>query len=114
MTVTFWGRVGDPASAEAHRFLRQNGYRPDHVRDMARTPPTPDEMRAVLRGMADPRGALAPDAGDAPPEADLAAWLLADPRRLRAPMLLTPRGAVCGFGERAWSQFLGLGPLRGG
>lgn len=111
MTVILWGRVGDPASAEAQLFLRRHGYRPDKVRDIDHAPPTGAELEQVRLGL----GSLRPicQAGAPDDEAALTAWLGEDTRRLRAPLLLTPKGAIVGFRERAWTAFLGLGPTRG-
>jgi arsenate reductase-like glutaredoxin family protein len=50
-----------------------------------------------------------PDASQAPTEADVQPWLAADAARIRAPILLTPKGALVGFRERAWREFLDIG-----
>ncbi|MCA1811030.1 MAG: hypothetical protein LC623_03350 [Halobacteriales archaeon] len=114
MAVTFWGRRGDRATLDAQAFLRQQGYGADRVLDLDATPPTPDELEQVRKGLGDLRAALDPkhpDASSAPAEG-LAAWLAADPRRLRSPLLLTPKGALAGFREQGWRAFLDIGKGR--
>jgi arsenate reductase-like glutaredoxin family protein len=111
MAVTFWGRRGDRETLDAQAFLRTHRYGADRVLDLDATPPTPDELEQVRKGLGDLRAAVDPKAGTAPAEG-LAEWLTADPRRLRAPLLLTPKGALAGFREQRWRAFLDIGKGR--
>lgn len=116
MAVTFWGRQGDRATLDAQAFLRQQRYGADRVLDLDRMPPTPQEMEALHKGLGgDLRAAVDPSHPDAPsaPADGLAEWLAADPRRIRAPLLLTPKGALAGFREQRWRAFLDIGRGRG-
>jgi arsenate reductase-like glutaredoxin family protein len=110
--IAFWGRAGSEATLSAQRFLRQHGYGADRVLDLDRAPPGPGELAAIAKGLGGTLRPLVAPGLDAPEEAGLADWLLADPRRMRDPVLLTPRGAVAGFRERAWSAFLDIGKGR--
>jgi hypothetical protein len=95
--VLLWVRRGDGDSEDAQQFLRRHGYAADQTFDIDADPPGP-EMRARL---------VAGLGGDAS--------LLQDPKqpsRLRAPLLLTPRGALVGFRERRWQGFLDIGLSR--
>lgn len=107
--IVLWGRPGEPDTRDALQFLQRHGYAADQVRDLARAPPSPAELAALSKGLG---GSLAPLAAPglaAPAEAAaLAAWLAEDWSRCRAPILLTPKGAVAGFRERRWSEFLGI------
>jgi len=85
--ITLWVRAGDAASADALAFLRTHKYAADRVRDLEREPPTPDELARLAKGGLDPAA-------------------------LRPPVLLTPRGAVMGFRERRWREFLDIGKGR--
>jgi arsenate reductase-like glutaredoxin family protein len=85
--ITLWVRAGDAASGDALRFLKSNGYAADAVRDLDREPPTEAERAALAKGGLDPAA-------------------------LKAPVLLTPRGAVMGFRERRWRDFLDIGKGR--
>lgn len=92
--VVLWVRKGDRASEDAQAFLKANGYGADEVRDVDAAPPTAEERRRLAVGLG----------GDEAP--------LTDPRRpdgLRAPLLLTPRGALAGFRESRWRAFLDIG-----
>jgi arsenate reductase-like glutaredoxin family protein len=114
MAVTLWGRTGDRETLDAQAFLRQQRYGADRVLDLDRTPPTPAELELLRKGLGDLRAAIDPrhpDASAAPGE-ELAAWLAADPRRLRSPLLLTPKGALAGFREQKWRAFLDIGKGR--
>lgn len=117
MTVTFWGRVGDPDTLAAQQFLRQNGVRPDRALDIDRTPPSGAQWAELALGLGSLAPLVDPRHTDAPcaPARELEAWLATAPARMRAPILLTPKGALAGFRERQWSAFLGVGrALRGG
>ncbi|HEX2066350.1 MAG TPA: hypothetical protein VHI93_06005 [Candidatus Thermoplasmatota archaeon] len=114
MAVTFWGRRGDPETLDALAFLKREGYGADRLLDLDRTPPAPDELEQLRKGLGDLRAALDPrhpDAAAAPADG-LAGWLAAHPRRLRAPLLLTPKGALAGFREQRWRAFLDIGKGR--
>ncbi|MEA3204121.1 MAG: ArsC family [Thermoplasmata archaeon] len=114
MAVTFWGRRGDQETLDAQAFLRQQRYGADRVLDLDRTPPAPAEMEALRKGLGDLKAAVDPRHPDAAaaPDQGLAAWLAADPRRIRAPLLLTPKGALAGFREQKWRAFLDIGKGR--
>jgi len=85
--ITLWVRAGDAASADAQRFLRAHGYGVDRVRDLDADPPTEAERAALAKGGVDPAA-------------------------VRPPVLLTPRGALAGFRERKWREFLDIGKGR--
>ena len=114
--VTFWGRVGDRETMDAVAFLRLHKYGADRTRDLDGAPPVGDEWEQLRKGSGgtlalcvDPRHM---DAAARPEEEALPGWFAADTSRLRAPLLLTPRGALAGFGERRWAQFLDIGKGR--
>lgn len=95
--VVLWVRAGDPESDDARLFLKANGYAADAVRDIDASPPTAAERAALAAGLG----------GDAAS--------LMDPKvpgRMRAPLLLTRRGAVAGFRESRWRVFLDIGKGR--
>jgi arsenate reductase-like glutaredoxin family protein len=122
--IVLWARAGQAESEDAQRFLKQNGYRADVVRDAAREPPTAADLAGLAKALGgDPwplvdtrhpsYGDVLPrGAEDATPEG-VQALLLDNPGLLRTPLLVTPKGAIAGFRERAWARFLGIGPLRG-
>ena len=110
--ITFWGRVGSADTLAAQRFLRQRGYGADRVLDLDRTPPGPAEMAALAKGLGGSLAPLVRPAAGPPPADGLAAWLAGDPGRMRDPILLTPKGALAGFRERAWTSFLDIGKGR--
>lgn len=114
VAITFWGRRGDRDTLDAQAFLRQNRYGADRVLDLDATPPTLADLELLRKGLGDLRAAVDPKHPDAAtaPEEGLAAWLAADPRRLRAPLLLTPKGALAGFREQKWRAFLDIGKNR--
>lgn len=114
--VTFWGRTGDRETLDALAFLRRHKYGADLLRDIDRDPPAGSEWEKLRKGiggslavLVDPRHA---DAASAPSDEELPAWLANDTGRLHAPVLLTPRGAIAGFAERRWLQFLDIGRNR--
>jgi arsenate reductase-like glutaredoxin family protein len=114
MAVTLWGRAGDAETLDAVAFLKRERYGADRVLDLDRSPPTPRELESLRKGLGDLRAAADPrhpDAASAPADG-LAAWLAADPRRIRAPLLLTPKGALAGFREQRWRAFLDIGKGR--
>jgi arsenate reductase-like glutaredoxin family protein len=84
--VTLWGRNDDAESRAALQFLRAHGFAADRVLDIDRRPPTPEERDRIEAA----RGRL-----------------LGTP--LPAPILLTPKGALVGFREHAWTKFLEVG-----
>jgi arsenate reductase-like glutaredoxin family protein len=114
MAVTFWGRKGDRDTLDALAFLKQQGYGADQVLDLDAAPPTPAQWEQLRKGLGDLAAAVDPrhpEAAGAPKEA-LGAWLAAGPRRVRAPLLLTPKGALAGFREQRWRAFLDIGKGR--
>lgn len=99
--ITLWGRNGHDESLQAIAFLKRHGFRADRLLDLDRQPPSIDEVRRIRTGLG---GTLAPLAktGVEPPSAE---WFHDDPLRFRAPVLLTPKGALVGFRENAWRRF---------
>ena len=123
MPVTLWVRAGDAESADAQRFMKANKYAADQVRDVASSPPRGAEWDLLRRGlggqlwpavdMRHPRyGELLPRGAEDLQESALEALLDRNPELLRAPILLTPKGAVAGFRERRWRDFLDIGKGR--
>jgi len=117
VAVTFWGRRSNRETLDAQAFLKQNGYAADHVLDLDKTPPTAAQWEQLRKGLGELAAAVDthwPEAMQAPRDdaAALVAWLSADPRRIRAPLLLTPKGAVAGFREQRWRSFLDIGKGR--
>ncbi len=90
MAITFWGRRGDKATLDAVAFLKLNGYRADRMLDVDGTPPKGEDASALAKSQ------VVPDAAG----------------RWPAPLFLTPRGALAGFKERAWRDFLDIGKGR--
>lgn len=119
--VTFWGRPGDPDTEDALRFLKQHRYAADEVHDLHRRPPSPADLARLAKGpgglwpLLDPKSPeLArrlPD-GEATPPGILQEVVAVAPQLLRAPILLTPKGAVAGFREQKWRAFLDIGKGR--
>jgi hypothetical protein len=95
--VILWVRAGHKDSEDALAFLKSNRYAADEVRDLARSPPTPEERRALVVGLGGDEAALMDPK---------------DPASLRAPILLTRRGALAGFRESKWRAFLDIGKGR--
>jgi arsenate reductase-like glutaredoxin family protein len=89
LPVILWVRDGDAECDDAMRFLKANRYAADSVRDFDGAPPTPDEWGAIAKGL-----------GGTAPATD------------RVPILLTPKGALVGFRERRWRDFLDIGKGR--
>jgi arsenate reductase-like glutaredoxin family protein len=89
--ITLWGRSGDAETRDALAFLKAHRYAADRVLDVAAAPPTAEEAARIARS-----GAVAQDAQG----------------RWRAPILLTPKGAIVGFRERRWREFLDIGKGR--
>ncbi|HUR61746.1 MAG TPA: hypothetical protein VM286_05215 [Candidatus Thermoplasmatota archaeon] len=115
MGVTFWGRKGSQETLDAIAFLKKERYGADRVLDLDQTPPTLAEMVLLAKGLGDLADAIHPRHADAAPPSDgdpLGAWLAADPRRMRDPLLLTPKGAQAGFREQRWRAFLDIGKGR--
>ena len=119
--IRLWGRVGQPETDDALRFLKQHRYAADRVLDLAREPPTADDLALLAKGagglwpLVD---AKCPDlprlvpAGEATPPEALRDLLATMPGLLRSPLLLTPKGAVAGFREQRWRAFLDIGKGR--
>lgn len=83
--ITLWGRNNDSDSLAALQYLKANGFGADRVLDVERQPPSPEEADRIESSTGRPL-----------------------PRPLPAPILLTPKGALVGFRERAWARFLEL------
>lgn len=98
--ITLWGRNKHPESLEAIQFLRRHGFAADRLLDLDQQPPTADEVRQLRTGLGGSLAALAVTGVD-PPDA---AWFN-EATRFRCPVLLTPKGALVGFRERAWARF---------
>ena len=99
--ITLWGRNKHDESLQAIAFLRQHGFAADRLLDLDRQPPTVDEIARIRTGLG---GSLAPLAatGIEPPGLE---WFHEGPARFKAPVLLTPKGALVGFREQAWRRF---------
>ncbi|MHB1261806.1 MAG: arsenate reductase family protein [Thermoplasmatota archaeon] len=119
--VIFWGRPGDPDTEDALRFLKQHRYAADKAYDLARHPPSSDDLAKLAKGpgglwhLIDPKSPdlarLLPK-GEATPADALRDVVGANPTLLRSPILLTPKGAVAGFREQRWRAFLDIGKGR--
>lgn len=121
--ITFWGRKGDAATLDAQRFLAAHRYGADAVRDLDADPPRGEEWARLSKGFGGDLGALVdlrhprhdevlPRGGAGLDEGTLRTALEANPFLLKAPILLTPKGALAGFGERKWRDFLDIGKGR--
>ncbi len=119
--VTFWGRPGEPDTEDALRFLKQQRYAADHAYDLLRHPPSPDDLEKLAKGpgglwpLLDPKSPelarLLPQGEATSPEA-IHGIVATAPGLFRAPILLTPKGAVAGFREQRWRAFLDIGKGR--
>jgi arsenate reductase-like glutaredoxin family protein len=124
--ITLWLREGSADCEQAKRFLRQNQFAADDVRDLATDGPRGadwDRLRSGLGGELWPLvnhrhpgyGGWLPRGAEDCSDEDLRALMEAHPDLMKAPILLTPKGALAGFRERKWAEFLGVGKvLRGG
>lgn len=119
--ITFWGRVGHDATEDALRFLRSHGYAADKVRDLMRDGPKGAELQRLASGAGGPWGLVDPACPDVPrllpkgeatPPEVVLDLLATTPGLLRNPLLLTPKGALAGFRERKWREFLDIGKGR--
>ncbi|MFO1532923.1 MAG: arsenate reductase family protein [Thermoplasmatota archaeon] len=121
--ITFWGRKGDAATTDAQRFMAAKRYGADHVRDLDAAPPTGADWDTLGKGLGGdlwalvdhrhPRyGELLPRGAEDMDDAALCALLEANPFLIKAPILLTPKGALAGFRERKWMEFLDIGKVR--
>lgn len=118
--IILWTRRMHDGSEQANAFLRAHGYAADAVRDLARDPPRGADLEALVRGVAGDwlslvdvgqreaapalKGVQSPAAGKG--------LLERHPEWLKAPLLLTPRGALAGFRETQWRRFLDIGKGR--
>lgn len=119
--VTLWGRIGQPETEDALRFLRANGYAADRLRDLRHDGPNGNDLDALAKGLGglwplvDPKcpdlPRLLPKGESSPPEL-LRHLLETTPGLLRNPILLTPKGALAGFREQRWRAFLDIGKGR--
>jgi arsenate reductase-like glutaredoxin family protein len=115
--VSFYGRKGDPDTLSAQRFLQQNRYGADKVLDLDAAPPDWAALRKALGGslwpVVDARhptyGELLPRGAEGVGEEDLERLLDAHRGLVKAPILLTPKGALAGFREQKWRAFLDIG-----
>lgn len=119
--ITFWGRVGHEATEDALRFLRAHGYAADKVRDLMRDGPKGAELQRLASGAGGPWSLVDPACPDVPrllpkgeatPPEVVLDLLATTPGLLRNPLLLTPKGALAGFRERRWREFLDIGKGR--
>lgn len=118
--VILWTRKAHDGSDQALAFLKSHGYLPKEVREIARAPPRAADLAALAKGVGGDWAALV-DAGqkEAKPALERAstpsaaqALLERHPEWLKAPLLLTPRGALSGFRETQWRNFLDIGKGR--
>lgn len=118
--ITLWVRRGQGESGDAQAFLKSQRYAADAVRDLASAPPTAAELDRLVNGLGgDPAlllDAKSPSFVAAFPAgivgvdpAQVRAALAADAGLYRAPLLLTPKGALAGFRESKWRAFLDIG-----
>jgi arsenate reductase-like glutaredoxin family protein len=123
MAVILWTRSNHPETQDALAFLKQNRYGADQARDLAQQPPAAVELEALRKGfggelwpLVDARhpryGEWLPRGAEDVSHEELAALLLAHPDLLKAPILLTPKGALAGFREQKWRAFLDIGKGR--
>lgn len=121
--VVLWVRAGERDSDDAVAFLKANRYGADEVRDLGKRPPDAVELAALAKAVGGdaaalvdgrhPRAAELVPHGGAPLTLDgLAAVLRQEPRLLKAPILVTPRGGLAGFRESRWRSFLDIGKGR--
>ena len=121
--ITFWGRKGDAATVDAQKFMAAHRYGADVVRDLDADPPKGDEWPRLAKGFAGdlwalvdhrhPRyGELLPRGAEDMDDAQLAEVLQANTFLVKSPVLLTPKGALAGFRERKWMEFLDIGKVR--
>lgn len=120
--ITLWVRRGHKDSDEAQAFLRGHRYGADAVRDLAAQPPTPAELDALVKALGeawplvDPRHPSClqwlPRGPEAAAADEVRSLLLAHPELFKAPLLLTPKGALAGFRESRWRGFLDVGKGR--
>ena len=121
--ITFWGRKGDKATLDARAFMAARKYGADEVRDLDARPPTGDEWTRLGKGfggdlwaVVDHRharyGELVPRGAEDMDEVSLRSLLEANPFLIKSPILLTPKGALAGFRERRWMEFLDIGKVR--
>jgi arsenate reductase-like glutaredoxin family protein len=93
------------------------------VRDLDADPPRGEELAKLAKGLGGdlwaavdhrhPRyGEILPRGAEDVDDAELARLLEANPFLLKAPILLTPKGALAGFRERKWMEFLDIGKVR--
>lgn len=121
--IVFWGRKGDAATMDAQRFLAARKYGADTLRDIDAQPPHGDEWTHLAKGFGGDLWAVVdlrhPKYGDILPRGaedvtneDLAKFLEANTFLLKSPIFLTPKGALAGFRERKWMEFLDIGKVR--
>lgn len=121
--ITFWGRKGDQATLDAQAFMAKHRYGADVVRDLDATPPAGDEWTRLGKGfggdlwalvdLRHPRyGELLPRGAEDTDNESLRQLLQANPFLIKSPILLTQKGALAGFRERKWMDFLDIGKGR--
>lgn len=121
--ITLWVRRGHAESDDAILFLRSHKYAADAVHDLASRPPTGDELDRLAKGsggdywpFVDPKGPSAlqrfPGGAQGASPGAVRAALLEDTSLFKAPLLLTPKGALAGFRESKWRAFLDIGKGR--
>lgn len=118
--ITLWVRRGHAESDDAGLFLRTHKYAADAVHDIGTRPPTGDDLDRLAKGaggdywpFVDGKGSAAlqrfPGGAQGAPAAAVRTALLADATLFKAPLLLTPKGALAGFRESKWRAFLDIG-----
>lgn len=118
--ITLWVRRGHAESDDAILFLRTHKYAADAVHDLAVRRPSPEELDRLAKGaggdywpFVDGKSTTAvqrfPGGAQAAPADAVRVALLQDAALLKAPLLLTPRGALAGFRESKWRDFLDIG-----
>lgn len=116
--VTLWVR-DDEESRTARSFLSQNGYRPDETRTLEPSRWSDAQWETFRKALPEglwslvdlrhPRyGELLPRGAEDQTDETLRSLLAANPGLVKTPILLTPKGAVCGFREQRWRSFLDI------
>lgn len=121
--ITLWIRANHADSSDAQAFLRHHKYAADRIRTLPMDPPTGvdlDRLCVALGGTLNPAvdgrhpqfSALFPGGAGEMADGPLRDILAANPDLFKAPILVTPKGALAGFREQKWRTFLDIGKGR--
>jgi len=111
--------AGCSTCKKALRWLDERGVKYE-VRAIVEAPPKPDELarwvpasgkpvRKWLNTSGQSYRALGKSKIDAASDADLGAWLAADGKLVKRPVVVTGRGVLVGFDEAAYTVLFGKG-----